>query len=182
MVQPRFTADFPAAVVREGANEPTLPGEEEGMLRTFIDTASVGDSRWERPLVDENWHASCQAIYKGVVGADWGFCATSMQSCTKRSTFKKPGVSEKAKALWSMRDAKANGRASHDRSCGRHAGWREGFRTKMTRALCEAVPHNNNGKPWKSVNSTPHTSHFSQCCTTNDTHTRGSSRKFGVRT
>ena len=29
-----------------------------------------------------------------------------------------------------------------------------------------------------------HTSHviFSQCCTTNDTHTRGSSRKFGVRT
>ena len=32
------------------------------------------------------------------------------------------------------------------------------------------------------VNSTPHTSHFSQCCTTNDTHTRGSSRKFGVRT
>ena len=32
------------------------------------------------------------------------------------------------------------------------------------------------------VNSTPHTSHFSQCCTTNDTHTFGSSCKFGVRT
>ena len=30
------------------------------------------------------------------------------------------------------------------------------------------------------LNSTPHMSHFSQCCTTNDTHTRGSSRKFGV--
>ena len=34
----------------------------------------------------------------------------------------------------------------------------------------------------RGVNRTPHTSHFSQCCTTNDTHTRGSSRKFGVRT
>ena len=33
-----------------------------------------------------------------------------------------------------------------------------------------------------SVNSRPHMSHFSQCCTPNDTHTRGSSRKFGVRT
>ena len=32
------------------------------------------------------------------------------------------------------------------------------------------------------VNRTPHTSHFSQCFTPNDTHTRGSSRKFGVRT
>ena len=37
-------------------------------------------------------------------------------------------------------------------------------------------------QPTEGVNSTPHTSHFSQCCTTNDTHTRGSRRKFGVRT
>ena len=37
-------------------------------------------------------------------------------------------------------------------------------------------------QPTGRVNSTPHTSHFSQCCTTDDTHTRGSSRKFGVRT
>ena len=36
-------------------------------------------------------------------------------------------------------------------------------------------------QPTECVNSTPHTSHFSQCCTTNDTHMRGSSRMFGVR-
>ena len=32
------------------------------------------------------------------------------------------------------------------------------------------------------VNNTPHTSHFSWCFTPYDTHMRGSSRKFGVRT
>ena len=37
-------------------------------------------------------------------------------------------------------------------------------------------------KPTVCVNSTPHTSHFSRVCTLNDTHTRGSSRKFGVLT
>ena len=30
-VKPKFTADFPQAVVREGADELTLRGEEEGM-------------------------------------------------------------------------------------------------------------------------------------------------------
>ena len=40
------------------------------MLRTFIDT-TVEDSRWESPLVDEDWHATCQPIYKGVEEAEW---------------------------------------------------------------------------------------------------------------
>ena len=35
------------------------------MLRIVTDTTNEGDSRWGPPLVDEDWHAICQAIYKG---------------------------------------------------------------------------------------------------------------------
>ena len=40
----------------------TLRAEEEGMLRTFIDTMDVGDSRWSLPLVDEDLHAIFQYV------------------------------------------------------------------------------------------------------------------------
>ena len=43
VVKPKFTAGFPGAVVREGADELTQR-REEGILRTFIDTTNVGDS------------------------------------------------------------------------------------------------------------------------------------------
>ena len=43
VVNPKFTTDFPEAVVREGADELTLRAEE-GLLRTFADTTDVGDS------------------------------------------------------------------------------------------------------------------------------------------
>ena len=73
VVKPNFTADFPCAVVREGgAGELALRREEEGMLRTFVDTTDVGDSRWGPPLVDEDWHAICKAIFKGVEGEGVG--------------------------------------------------------------------------------------------------------------
>ena len=60
VVKPKFTKDFLETVVREGAL--TLLADEEGALRTFIDTTKVGDKRWGPPLVDEDWHAICQAI------------------------------------------------------------------------------------------------------------------------
>ena len=52
VAKPKFTTDFPEAVVREGADELTLRPEEEGMLRTFIDTTDVGDNRWRPPVVE----------------------------------------------------------------------------------------------------------------------------------
>ena len=73
-MKPKFISDFPEAVVGEGADD-VLRGEEEGVLRTFIDTTNVGDSRRgssrKPPLVDEDWHAICQTINKGVEGAEW---------------------------------------------------------------------------------------------------------------
>ena len=38
------------------------------MLRTFINTTKCGDNRWEPPLMDEEWYAICQAIFKGFEG------------------------------------------------------------------------------------------------------------------
>ena len=43
----------------------------ESATRTFIDTTEVGSQRWKPPLVDQDWHAICQAIYIGVEGTEW---------------------------------------------------------------------------------------------------------------
>ena len=58
-------------MVQQGADELTLRAEEEGMLRTFIDATDVGDRRRGATLVDEDWHATCQAIFQGVEGSEW---------------------------------------------------------------------------------------------------------------
>ena len=42
VVKSKFSEDVPEAVVREGADELTLRREEEGVLRTLIDTANCG--------------------------------------------------------------------------------------------------------------------------------------------
>ena len=68
MVKAKFTTDFPEVVLREEADELKLR-REEGMLRTFIDTTNVGKTA---PLVDEDWHAISQAIYKRRRGTGMG--------------------------------------------------------------------------------------------------------------
>ena len=76
---PIFTTDFP------GADELTLRAEEEGMLRTFIDTTDVGDNYWKPPLVDEDWHAICQAIFQSVEGPEWETMYYNNKDSTTRS-------------------------------------------------------------------------------------------------
>ena len=71
MVRPKFNeAMFPEAYVREGVTEWMLRAGEAGMLRAFIDTTNMGDSGWGSLLVDEDWHAACQAIFMGVEQAE----------------------------------------------------------------------------------------------------------------
>ena len=62
VVKLNFTTKRLEAMVREGAGELTLRREEACLLRTIIDTTSVGDSRLGPPLADVDWHAVCQAI------------------------------------------------------------------------------------------------------------------------
>ena len=71
VVKPSFTTDSREAVLRDDAGELTLRAHEEGVLRTFIDPANVGNKRWGPPLVDEDWHAFCLAISEGVEGPEW---------------------------------------------------------------------------------------------------------------
>ena len=44
VVKPNFTTDFPA-VVWKGADELTMRADEQGALRTYIDTTNVGDKK-----------------------------------------------------------------------------------------------------------------------------------------
>ena len=52
--KPKFRADFPETVVREGVDALILTREEEGMLRTFVNTTNVGGSRWKSVFVDKD--------------------------------------------------------------------------------------------------------------------------------
>ena len=72
IVEPKSSEYRREAAVRKGAEELTLRRGEAGGLRTFIDTTNVGDNRWRQLLLDEDWHAICQAIYKGTEGEEWG--------------------------------------------------------------------------------------------------------------
>ena len=60
--KPKFTTDFPRAVILEGADELNLRAREEEEVRFFhIDSTNVGNKRWADL-------AFCQAIYNGVEG------------------------------------------------------------------------------------------------------------------
>ena len=95
VVKPKSSTDVPEVVVREGADELTVR-RREGMLRAFIDTTNVGDSRWRPPLVDEDGDAICQAIYKGVEGPDWEVMHNKYVETHKAVNLKQPRINKKA--------------------------------------------------------------------------------------
>ena len=61
----------PEVLVREGLAELTLRAEEVGTQKSCISVDHIAQDRWRPPLVDAEWHAFCQAIYKGIEGKDW---------------------------------------------------------------------------------------------------------------
>ena len=98
MVKPKFTTDFPGAVVREGADELTLRAHEEGAVRSFIDTTNVGDKKdgghrlWMRtstPSATRDQHGRPRIF--------------NTRSCTKRSEVRNPVKNKKAKVLFGPR-------------------------------------------------------------------------------
>ena len=74
------------------------------MLRTIADTSNVRDSRCGPPLVDEDRHAVCRAISKGVAGVEELEGEVGMgrsSNCTNKEKHnaaspKKPGEREKS--------------------------------------------------------------------------------------
>ena len=59
--------------------------------------------------MDENWHAICQAIFKGIEGVRKD--VLQVYQIHKAVNIRHPSTSRKGKTLWNMREAKANGEA-----------------------------------------------------------------------
>ena len=58
------------------------------------------------PLVDADWYAFCQALYKGIEGEDWEEMHDSYKVMSRAVGVRKPQEAQKAKALWAMKAAK----------------------------------------------------------------------------
>ena len=70
---------------------------------------------------------------EGVEGAEWENLYYQHVELHKAVNLEKPGISEKAKTLWSMRDSKTHGEAHNDRGSERQIE----SRTSVRRALRE---------------------------------------------
>ena len=62
---------YPEVPIRESLEDLTLRANEVGTWKSCINVDHIAKERWGRPLVDADWHAFCQAIYKGIQGGDW---------------------------------------------------------------------------------------------------------------
>ena len=70
--RPKCEEGSPEVLVRESPEELTLSAEEVGTQKSCINVDHIVKERWGPPLVDADWHAFCQAIYKDTHGVDWG--------------------------------------------------------------------------------------------------------------
>ena len=57
--------------IRESPDELTLRAEEVVMWKSYINVNHIEKERCGPPLVVYDWHAFCQALYKGIEGEDW---------------------------------------------------------------------------------------------------------------
>ena len=100
--KPQFSEAIPEAAVREGADELTLRGEF---------------GRWRPPLVDADWHAFRQAIYKGIGGKEWEELHYHHRELSQAAGANKPSESQEARALWAMKAAWDRGEEYYDPAC-----------------------------------------------------------------
>ena len=75
--RPKLKERCPEASIREGPEELTLRAEEVGSQKSCINVDHTAEDRWRPPLVDADWHAFCQAIYKGFEGSEWEDCTST---------------------------------------------------------------------------------------------------------
>ena len=100
--------------VREGAGDLTLRTGEFDTLKACINVDHIDENFLGPPLVDADWDAFCQAIYKGVEGNEWGELYHHYREMSKSAGAKKPSESQKAKALSAMKAAKDRGDEFYD--------------------------------------------------------------------
>ena len=64
--------------------------------------------------MDEDWHASYQAILQGIDGAEWETMYYQYKELHRAVKFKKSGENNEVKAMWSSKEAKDKGVEFHD--------------------------------------------------------------------
>ena len=87
-------------IVRESPDELTLRAEEVEMSKALINVDHIEQERWGPPMVDADWYAFCQAMYKGIEGEDWEEMYDSYKVMSRAVGVKKLQEAQKANALW----------------------------------------------------------------------------------
>ena len=75
-----------------------------------------GEERWSPSLVDYDWHAFCQVLYKGIEGRRLVRANDAYKEMSRAMEMKKPQQAQKAKTLWKMK-AKDAGEEYYDPEC-----------------------------------------------------------------
>ena len=77
-----------------------LRAEEVGSHKSCINAGHVAEDRWRPPLVNAEWRAFCQAIYKGIEGSEWEDLYKHSKETSRAAGVRKPNESQKARVLW----------------------------------------------------------------------------------
>ena len=100
--------------VRESLDELTVRVEEVGTWKSYINVDHMEKERRCPHLVDCDWNAFRQAVYKGIEGEDWREMYEAYKEMSRAVVVKKPQETQKAKLLWNMKAAKDAGEEYYD--------------------------------------------------------------------
>ena len=89
-------------VVRENSDELKLRAEEVETPKALVNVDHVEEERWCPLLVDADWCAFCQALYKGIEGEDWEELYVSYKEMSMAVGVKKPQEVQKKQKPWKI--------------------------------------------------------------------------------
>ena len=95
-------------------NQGRSRGADAESQKSCINVDHIAEDRWGPPLVDADWHAFCQAIYKGIEGSDWRELYGYFKEMSKAAGSKEPNESQKTRALWRMKAGRQSGEEFYD--------------------------------------------------------------------
>ena len=87
-------AEVPRGVPR-GVNQGRSRGIDAQSRRSWfpkecINVDHISEDRWRPPLIDADWHAFCQAIYKGIEGRYWWELYEHYKEMSRATGVRKP--------------------------------------------------------------------------------------------
>ena len=85
--------------VRESPDELTLRAEEVVTWKALMNVDHIEQERWGPPLVDADWYAFCQALYKGIEGEDREEMYECHREMSRAVGAKKPQEAPKSKSF-----------------------------------------------------------------------------------